>query len=448
VAISALLNAGFLQPLSSANAVLPLSKAQQLGTASAKPNSSRLLPDTYTPSTSSRSASSSSSASAALLYGQMAQATEALGVSYTASVTSSPVTGVPQSVYAVLQNENDPVQQAWSTLAQNLVSGDLTAAQSSLNAYSQNLANSNYGMSSLTAPTAQFTSDLAALGSAIQSGDAKAAQAAFETASTQAPKDVMMAMAMAVGQVQRDEMQSMQGVEHSGGLSATDITQLASDMASLNSVNQEAAANISDYLISMGYSASDANTYAKAITDASTTIGSSISDSVTGVSNGSISSASTQVSISVSEDARGDLSLTSILNTSASAGSSADAMSALESAQTAASTNIADWVDAHGYTSLDVNAYSRDQSSASTDASGTANTKPTVDTSGSALWIKELALLSAASSTSQETAASPSSSYTIAASAMSATSIALWNQSQILLESTWATSSASLSVYA
>jgi hypothetical protein len=384
----------------------------------------------------------------------MARATDALGVSYTASVTSSPVTGVPQSVYAVLQNENDPVQKAWSTLQQNLVSGDLPAAQSSLTAYTQNLANSNYGMSTLTAPGAQFTSDLTALGNAIQSGDATAAMAAFKTASTQAPTDVLGAMGIAVGQVQRDETQSLQEVEQTGGLSSTDITQLASDMASLNSVNQEAAANISGYLVSAGYSASDASAYAKAITNTSTTIGSGISDKVTNIGNGSISSASTQVSISVSEDASGDLTFTSILDTKASAiaGSSADAMSALESAQTASSSNISDWVDAHGYTSLDANTSSSSQtggqSSASPEASSTTTTNPSADTGGSALWLNELAQLSAASSSIEQTAASPSSAYTIASSATSAASITVWTPTEILQASAWNTSNSSLSVYA
>ena len=379
MSLLSLLNAGSLNSISSLNAVNPLQSAQRL--LPQKPQSAdssstaQLAFDTYTPSQTDSGSSSTSGLiySDLFSYGSVAQGQQSsssqtsgsAGVSYGSTVTSSSRSGVPQAVLDLLAGENDPVQQSWSTLAQNLLSGDLTSAQSSLVTYTQNLANSNYGASSLTAPTAQFTNDLANLGSAIESGDSKGAMAAFETASTQAPNDVLGAMGMAVSQVQRDETQSMQTVAQTGGLSSTDISQLASDMTNLDSVKKEASANISSYLVTQGYSASDAATYANALTATSTTIATDIGSSVSSTGNGSYASASSQIGISVSEDAQGNITLISTVSTEARAAaqSASNAVNALDSAQTSAFTNIANWLVAQGYQALDASVNPGDTSS-------------------------------------------------------------------------------------
>ena len=147
----------------------------------------------------------------------------------------------------------------------------------------------------------------------------------------------------------------MQGVAQTGGLTSTDISQLAKDMANLDSVKKATSANIVTDLVAQGYSASDAASYAKSLTDTSTTIATEIGSNVTSTSSGSSASASTQIGISVSEDAQGDLTLISTISTEASAvaQSAASAVSALDGAQTSASINVANWLVAREYQVID-----------------------------------------------------------------------------------------------
>jgi hypothetical protein len=317
MAISALLTAGFLEPISSSNASTPSQNGQRLLQAtpqsSGSTNSSAALLafDTYTPGqTGSNSNSTSGVAYSALFsYGSTAQsqqqasvgASGSVGVGYATTVTNSSTAEVPQSVLDALEGENDPAQQS--------------------------------------------------------------------------PSDMLGAIGTAVSQVQQDETQSMQGVAQTGGLSSTDIAQLAKDMANLDSVKKAATANISSSLIAQGYSASDAAKYANALTDTSTTIATSLSSSVSSAGNGVYSSATTQIGISVSEDAQGDLTLISTVkkDASAMAHGAASAANGLDSAQTNASANIANWLITQGYQSLDSNADSGTAASASNSSNASAS---------------------------------------------------------------------------
>jgi hypothetical protein len=84
------------------------------------------------------------------------------------------------SQYIAASSNVSGSQQAWQSLQQSLAQGNLTAAQSAFNAYSQlNPAPASTSGSS-SAPS-QLSTDMAALGSAIGSGNLSKSQSAFAT---------------------------------------------------------------------------------------------------------------------------------------------------------------------------------------------------------------------------------------------------------------------------
>lgn len=126
---------------------------------------------------------------------------------------------------------NDPVGAAWGQLNSSVFAGDLSGAQTALTNYTQALQNSNYDMSSLTAPTAKFMSELSALGTAIQGGDLSQVKTAYLAAQHDAPDNVGGAFAVA---------------SESG------------DTAAMAGVAQEAVANMTDNLTALGYTSANA----------------------------------------------------------------------------------------------------------------------------------------------------------------------------------------------
>jgi hypothetical protein len=84
------------------------------------------------------------------------------------------------SQYIAASSNVSASQQAWQSLEQSLAQGNLTAAQSAFNAYSQ--LNPAPASSSGSSPeSSQLSTDMAALGSAIGSGNLSSAQSAFAT---------------------------------------------------------------------------------------------------------------------------------------------------------------------------------------------------------------------------------------------------------------------------
>lgn len=252
MAIAALSNSSLLQSMSLSSMVSPsqgTGQLQQQSAVSANSSSSQLASDTYTPSSQSTQTSRSSSTSSASSSAQ----------------SKSTVSGVPQSVLAAMAKYGDSVQGAWTKLGQSVASGDLSSSQTALNTYTQTLSASNYSMSSLTAPSAQFLSDLTTLGSALTAGNVADAQSAFATAQKDAPLDVSSAIALAFSDAEADGGLTVQGIEASSSLSGVNYGQLSNDTATLDSTLREGVANISSFLATQGFSASDASSYASAM---------------------------------------------------------------------------------------------------------------------------------------------------------------------------------------
>ena len=98
----------------------------------------------------------------------------------------------------------DTVEVSWGNLKEDIAAGDLSSAQTDLTAYQQALVNTNANMSVLTAPSAQFESDLTALGSALQEGDVSSAQSAFAVAKQDAPQNIGDAYSSSLGALELD----------------------------------------------------------------------------------------------------------------------------------------------------------------------------------------------------------------------------------------------------
>lgn len=150
-----------------------------------------------------------------------------------------------------LLHYTSPLQQAWMDLGKSLTSalapggmvygagtGDLSAAKKALDSYSQLLPSSPLYMSTLTTPSQAFLKDLSTLGSAINSGNLKAAQAAFANAQRNAPPDIGSAMAQA---------------------------NFAGDADNQARLTMESAAYFSGFLTSIGYTQSNADAEANAM---------------------------------------------------------------------------------------------------------------------------------------------------------------------------------------
>jgi hypothetical protein len=85
------------------------------------------------------------------------------------------------SQYVAASSNVSASQQAWQSLQQSLASGNLSSALTAFNTYNQLNENSSAANASSSSSTAQLSTDMNALGSAIGSGDRSTAQSAFAT---------------------------------------------------------------------------------------------------------------------------------------------------------------------------------------------------------------------------------------------------------------------------
>jgi len=252
-------NAILLTPSSSGAAVqidqghiqlLAMVNAAQVSSTSS--STAVLAADTYTPS--SQSAQTSSSESAQTVSHRAVPWAPGLSDAEVLKMFSSPG---PSS---------DPMQEAWSGMEKGIASGDLASAQTQLDAYRQALTNSNIGMSTLTAASGQFMSDLTTLGSALQQGDLSKVQSAFAAASQDRPQDIGSALSSALGAIELDGIGTVQGLVNSyatgQSYNANSDGKLSTDIANYDSVAREAATGLAANLISQGFSAADSWSFA------------------------------------------------------------------------------------------------------------------------------------------------------------------------------------------
>jgi hypothetical protein len=114
-------------------------------------------------------------------------------------------------------------QQAFQSLQQSLTSGNLTAAQAAFNTYNQlNQSSTTTSGNSSSAVTSQFSKDLAALGSAIGSGDLATSQSAFATMQS----DLKSTPSQAVTNAEAAVTQTVQWVDDLLSLSITNSVAL------------------------------------------------------------------------------------------------------------------------------------------------------------------------------------------------------------------------------
>lgn len=226
--------------------------------------------DSYTPSSQGQaptSIDSSPFAPAGYQYTMELQAplSDPTAGSVKITVSSYMPSVLPPAVSSAVASAVTPEQTAWGTLEESLASGDVSSARSALNAYNQILPSSNLYMSSATTPSAQFLSDLTAVGSALASGDVTDAQGAFQAAQADHPESVAAAVSSARGNLLADTTDAVQALADSSNLTGVDYGQLSTDQTNLDSLSREQSANISDYLTTQGYSAADASMYANAV---------------------------------------------------------------------------------------------------------------------------------------------------------------------------------------
>jgi hypothetical protein len=177
---------------------------------------------------------------------------------YSVTINSAPSDASAGVLAALSSNYLSPTQQAWLNLTQSMAAGDLASAQTALNDYTQSLPASTAYMSSLTTPSAQFRSDLTALGSALNAGNLADAQTAFRAAEVTQPDNVAGAMGSALDTV----INNMEAIAQGGGSpSASSAAQLTQDISTLDGVLAESSANVDAMLIAAGYTPSEASGY-------------------------------------------------------------------------------------------------------------------------------------------------------------------------------------------
>ncbi len=175
-------------------------------------------------------------------------------------------TFVPQSVLNALYSYVSPTQQAWNELAHSLQLGDLSAAQTALGDYTASLSAPNdASMLLATTPSATFLQYLKAVGDAIAAGSLSDARSAFGSANFQRPDTAAQAVSSAQSAVASDGWVAVYTLEHSGS-GAINQDALSSDIAGLDGALREEYADIADDLVALGYSRTDANKYAGALT--------------------------------------------------------------------------------------------------------------------------------------------------------------------------------------
>jgi hypothetical protein len=256
-AASSSINNG-LQQLSALADTLQSSAGGQTSTASS--SSAQLADDTYTPS-------SQSVQSDTTYYSQADAWAASTGVSKTT---------MEAMFDAVANNSNydGPTSSPWTTMSSwahmhgDLNAGDMSAAQKDYAQFSQSLtADLPYlNMSSLTAPSAAFMSDLDSLGKALSAGNLADSQAAAETADA-AGSLFQNPYGLALGKAEIDGGMTVQGVQNAEKNNASftiNSSQLAEDIKNLDDLNREGVALTTDLLVAKGFSASDAAAFATA----------------------------------------------------------------------------------------------------------------------------------------------------------------------------------------
>jgi hypothetical protein len=110
--------------------------------------------------------------------------------------------------------------------------------------------------------------DLASMAKALSAGNLTDARAAFTAGNYQdGLTDVATASGLALGQAEIDGGMSVQGVQNAekNNTSFTiNSSQLAEDIKNIDDISREAGANITDYLVSKGFTTADATAYATA----------------------------------------------------------------------------------------------------------------------------------------------------------------------------------------
>jgi cell wall integrity and stress response component len=121
-------------------------------------------------------------------------------------------------------------QQAFQTLQQSLSSGNLSAAQAAFNTYNHlnQSAGSISTSSSSSSSTSKFSTDLAALGTAIGSGSVTSAQSAFTTLQG----DLKTTPSQTITNAEAAVAQSVQWVDDLLNLSGSSTTSTTTDPAS------------------------------------------------------------------------------------------------------------------------------------------------------------------------------------------------------------------------
>jgi len=270
--ISALTNPGLLSFATNANLITPSSNnapiqidqghiqlLKLVNTTQAASVSSAvtvgLAADTYTPSSQSAQTSSSESTQTSSHKADRAVPWDTPGISDAEAL----------KMFGILP-PSDPMWDAWSGMEKGIASGDLASVQTQLDAYRQALTNSNIGMSRLTAASGQFMSDLTTLGNALQQGDLSKAQSVFAIAKQDRPQGLGDALDSALGAIELDGIDTVQGLVNSYATGDTYVansdSKLSIDIANYDSLAREAATNRAEDLISQGFSAADSWVFA------------------------------------------------------------------------------------------------------------------------------------------------------------------------------------------
>lgn len=121
------------------------------------------------------------------------------------------------SQYIAASSNVSVSQQAYQSLQQSLASGNLTATQTAFNTYNQLNQGSTSSSASSGSGSSQLSTDMAALGSAISSGDLTTAQSAFATVQS----DLKTTPSQAVTNAEAAVAQTVQWVDDLLSLSST-----------------------------------------------------------------------------------------------------------------------------------------------------------------------------------------------------------------------------------
>jgi hypothetical protein len=200
--------------------------------------------------------------------------------------------GVPDSVMNALMSYTSPLQQAWTTLGQDMQSSNYTGALDALNSYTSLLSKSNLYMSASTTPSNVFLNNLKSLGTALDQihtdtvddlkspnsantqrdqKDVQQAQSLYATVYQSRPDTANEALASLMSQAGTDGFSFVYALKYNQTPTVT-VAQLRSEITNIDGVLREKNADIYDALSASGYSKTASTKYA---------------DTITGIQNGS-----------------------------------------------------------------------------------------------------------------------------------------------------------------